>query len=55
MDNYKFWQVNVEDNILWARIHRPDKKNAINQPVIEEYLQILQKSEKDPTLSPHNK
>jgi enoyl-CoA hydratase/carnithine racemase len=50
MDNYKFWQVNVEDNILWARIHRPDKKNAINQPVIEEYLQILQKAEKDPSL-----
>lgn len=50
MDNYKYWQVTVEDNVLWARIHRPEKKNAFNQPLSEEYLQILQKAEKDSSL-----
>lgn len=42
MKEFENWQVNLEDKILWARLNRPEKKNAFDPATVDELAGILQ-------------
>ena len=42
LKNYKTLNINVEDDICYIQIYRPEANNAINQQFIEEFSDILE-------------
>jgi enoyl-CoA hydratase/carnithine racemase len=45
MIEYKYWKICEENDILWMRLNRPEKKNAFNQTVTAEMVQIFHEAE----------
>lgn len=43
MSDYKYWEVKLEDNILWVLLNRPKKRNAFSAEVGDELFEILEK------------
>lgn len=44
---YNSWLVDLQDNVLWVKLNRLEKKNAFNEDVIREYAAIFEKYSHD--------